>query len=83
MTYIISNKLVIINYLGISQQSILYLYAISGQLIIFASQQLSRFKNYFLYYYSIVTSVMGKAEGEGNKWHGHLTFLSVQPEYRR
>lgn len=28
-------------------------------------------------------SVMGKAEGGGEKWHGHVTALTVAPEFRR
>ena len=32
--------------------------------------------------YSII-SVMGKAEGHGDNWHGHVTALTVGPEYRR
>lgn len=28
-------------------------------------------------------SVMGKAEGSNDLWHGHVTALSVAPEYRR
>lgn len=27
--------------------------------------------------------VIGKAEGEGNEFHGHVTALSIAPEYRR
>nr|CAG4652209.1 EOG090X0ENV [Triops cancriformis] len=27
--------------------------------------------------------IMGKAEGAGTSWHGHVTALSVAPEYRR
>ena len=27
--------------------------------------------------------VMGKAEGHGSNWHGHVTALSVAPDYRR
>ena len=27
--------------------------------------------------------VMGKAEGHGENWHGHVTALSVAPEFRR
>lgn len=27
--------------------------------------------------------MMGKAEGRGTDWHGHVTALSVAPEYRR
>ena len=26
---------------------------------------------------------MGKAEGMGEQWHGHVTALSVAPEFRR
>lgn len=26
---------------------------------------------------------MGKAEGLGEHWHGHVTALTVAPEYRR
>lgn len=28
-------------------------------------------------------SVMGKAEGVGENWHGHVTALTVSPDYRR
>lgn len=27
--------------------------------------------------------VMGKAEGHGDTWHGHVTALTVSPDYRR
>jgi len=27
--------------------------------------------------------VIGKAEGHGSEWHGHVTALTVAPEYRR
>lgn len=27
--------------------------------------------------------VMGKSEGEGEQWHGHVTALTVCPQYRR
>ncbi|XP_033174291.1 N-alpha-acetyltransferase 20 isoform X2 [Bombus vosnesenskii] len=27
--------------------------------------------------------VMGKAEGQGENWHGHITALTVSPNYRR
>lgn len=27
--------------------------------------------------------VMGKAEGVGKNWHGHVTALTVAPEFRR
>lgn len=26
---------------------------------------------------------MGKAEGNGDNWHGHVTALTVSPDYRR
>lgn len=26
---------------------------------------------------------MGKAEGHGEQWHGHVTALTVSPDYRR
>lgn len=28
-------------------------------------------------------TVMGKAEGHGESWHGHVTALTVSPEFRR
>lgn len=28
-------------------------------------------------------AVMGKAEGKGTDWHGHVTALTVAPEFRR
>ena len=30
-----------------------------------------------------LSTVMGKAEGEGENWHGHVTALTVDPDYRR
>lgn len=27
--------------------------------------------------------VIGKAEGQGTEWHGHVTAITVAPEYRR
>lgn len=27
--------------------------------------------------------VLGKAEGHGENWHGHVTALTVAPEFRR
>ncbi|EIN07135.1 N-acetyltransferase [Punctularia strigosozonata HHB-11173 SS5] len=27
--------------------------------------------------------VLGKAEGQGTEWHGHVTAITVAPEYRR
>ena len=26
---------------------------------------------------------MGKAEGPGENWHGHVTAVTIAPEYRR
>ena len=26
--------------------------------------------------------ILGKAEGEGEKWHGHVTAVTIAPEYR-
>nr|CAG8487134.1 5890_t:CDS:2 [Entrophospora candida] len=31
----------------------------------------------------IMGYVMGKAEGRGKEWHGHVTAITVAPEYRR
>ncbi|KAG0712296.1 N-alpha-acetyltransferase 20 [Chionoecetes opilio] len=31
----------------------------------------------------IMGYIMGKAEGHGENWHGHVTALTVAPEYRR
>merc|ERR550534_1951590 len=31
----------------------------------------------------IMGYIMGKAEGPGTNWHGHVTALSVAPDYRR
>lgn len=31
----------------------------------------------------IMGYMMGKAEGRGDNWHGHVTCLSIAPEYRR
>jgi N-terminal acetyltransferase B complex catalytic subunit len=30
-----------------------------------------------------VCTVLGKAEGEGKLWHGHVTAVTVAPECRR
>lgn len=30
-----------------------------------------------------IIKVMGKAEGHGENWHGHVTALTVSPDYRR
>ena len=31
----------------------------------------------------IVGYIMGKSEGEGEDWHGHVTAITVAPEFRR
>ncbi|XP_017883819.1 N-alpha-acetyltransferase 20 [Ceratina calcarata] len=31
----------------------------------------------------IMGYIMGKAEGQGENWHGHITALTVSPSYRR
>jgi len=31
----------------------------------------------------IMGYIMGKIEGQGDQWHGHVTALSVAPQYRR
>lgn len=35
------------------------------------------------YNYLTLIKVLGKAEGSGQEWHGHVTALTVAPEYRR
>jgi N-terminal acetyltransferase B complex catalytic subunit len=32
---------------------------------------------------SLMGYVLGKAEGEGKLWHGHVSAVTVAPEYRR
>ncbi|KAI8346954.1 N-acetyltransferase [Mortierella sp. GBAus27b] len=32
---------------------------------------------------TLMAYVMGKAEGQGTDWHGHVTAITVAPEYRR
>ncbi|SJL12214.1 related to N-acetyltransferase 5 [Armillaria ostoyae] len=36
-----------------------------------------------LRYLTQTLSVIGKAEGNNTEWHGHVTAISVAPEYRR
>ena len=36
----------------------------------------------FLYCKTKTKTVIGKAEGQGPEWHGHVTALTVAPEYR-
>eukprot|EP00268_Persea_americana_P026950 TRINITY_DN26482_c0_g1_i1.p1 TRINITY_DN26482_c0_g1~~TRINITY_DN26482_c0_g1_i1.p1 ORF type:complete len:102 (+),score=8.14 TRINITY_DN26482_c0_g1_i1:129-434(+) len=31
----------------------------------------------------IMGYIMGKVEGQGESWHGHVTAVTVAPEYRR
>ena len=33
--------------------------------------------------YFVYVLVMGKAEGRADSWHGHVTALTVAPEFRR
>jgi N-terminal acetyltransferase B complex catalytic subunit len=33
--------------------------------------------------YGLTMIVLGKVEGEGKLWHGHVTAVTVAPEYRR
>jgi N-terminal acetyltransferase B complex catalytic subunit len=33
-------------------------------------------------YITTALTVIGKAEGQGTDWHGHVTALTVAPEYR-
>jgi len=55
--------------------------------ISFYLQYLARWPEYFLVSESpngeISGYIMGKAEGLGTNWHGHVTALTVAPEYRR
>jgi len=32
---------------------------------------------------ALMSYVLGKVEGHGTEWHGHVTALTVAPEYRR
>jgi len=34
-------------------------------------------------YWKILVAVMGKVEGQGESWHGHVTAVTVASEYRR
>ncbi len=53
----------------------------------FYLQYLAQFPDYFVVAESssgtLMAYVMGKAEGEGSLWHGHVTALTVSPEFRR
>lgn len=39
--------------------------------------------NFIILKHTINFIVMGKAEGHGENWHGHVTALTVSPDYRR
>lgn len=43
-------------------------------------RNLSFFKLVLAY---VTCTVMGKVEGKGESWHGHVTAVTVAPEYRR
>ncbi|KAL5291220.1 NAA20 family protein [Megaselia abdita] len=53
----------------------------------FYMQYLARWPEYFQVAESpngnIMGYIMGKAEGNGDNWHGHVTALTVSPDYRR
>jgi len=53
----------------------------------FYMQYLARWPEYFKVAESptgeIMGYIMGKSEGRGENWHGHVTALTVAPEYRR
>ncbi|CAH2258777.1 N-alpha-acetyltransferase 20 [Pararge aegeria] len=53
----------------------------------FYTQYLAHWPEYFQVAESpsgeIMGYIMGKAEGLGENWHGHVTALSVNPDYRR
>ncbi|KAJ3329182.1 N(alpha)-acetyltransferase 20, NatB catalytic subunit [Blyttiomyces sp. JEL0837] len=55
--------------------------------ISFYLQYLAQWPDYFFMAESCNGSsmgyIMGKAEGDGNLWHGHVTALTVAPEFRR
>ncbi|KAJ0176193.1 hypothetical protein K1T71_008367 [Dendrolimus kikuchii] len=53
----------------------------------FYTQYLAHWPEYFQVVESpngeIMGYIMGKAEGHGDNWHGHVTALTVSPDYRR
>ncbi|CCI48229.1 hypothetical protein ABG067_002111 [Albugo candida] len=53
----------------------------------FYLQYLAKWPDYFLVQEdpnnNIMGYIMGKAEGVGQNWHGHVTAVTVAPEYRR
>ncbi|KAF1778011.1 Acyl-CoA N-acyltransferase [Phytophthora cactorum] len=50
-------------------------------------EYLSKWPDYFLVQEdpnnTIMGYIMGKAEGQGTNWHGHVTAVTVAPEFRR
>eukprot|EP00093_Oithona_nana_P012813 12813.XXX_771250_770665_1 [CDS] Oithona nana genome sequencing. len=53
----------------------------------FYLQYLARWPEYFLVAESpagdLCGYIMGKAEGQGESWHGHVTAVSISPHHRR
>ncbi|TPX50333.1 hypothetical protein SeLEV6574_g00952 [Synchytrium endobioticum] len=53
----------------------------------FYLQYLAQWPDYFVAAESpsgeLMGYIMGKSEGEGKQWHGHVTAVTVAPEYRR
>jgi len=53
----------------------------------FYLEYLSTWPEYFLFQEApdgrLMGYVMGKVEGEGERWHGHVTAVTVAPEFRR
>ncbi|ETV94894.1 N-alpha-acetyltransferase 20, NatB catalytic subunit, variant [Aphanomyces invadans] len=53
----------------------------------FYLQYLTKWPDYFLLQEdpngTMMGYVMGKAEGKGENWHGHVTAVTVAPEFRR
>lgn len=53
----------------------------------FYTQYLAHWPEYFQVAESpsgeIMGYIMGKSEGHGDNWHGHVTALTVSPDYRR
>ncbi|GAB5034832.1 n-acetyltransferase 5 [Nannochloropsis oceanica] len=55
----------------------------------FYLQYLSTWPDYFIVEEAphkegrLTSYIMGKAEGKGEKWHGHVTAVTVAPEFRR
>lgn len=43
------------------------------------------YSKFFIEFYEsfFVVLVMGKAEGKEHNWHGHITAVSIAPQFRR